>query len=242
MFVMRLNPDGQPDPAFGNTGLTEPVFSFQDTAAAVALQPDGRIVTAGTTTVHGSADFLVTRLLPDGTLDKSYGQSSGASAPDFGGTEFGEALALAPDGKIVAAGSGTQPGTGTERLLVARFLNPEGFLDTSYGATSGASRPIAFPGSQRGNAVALQADGKILVAGTQTVGSDKNFIVARFLNPEGTSDPAFGQSNGGAIVDFGRIDDRERYVRLCGRAAAEQWDAGQHLRRWRQGDHRPGRR
>src|SRR5581483_11574797 len=57
MFVMRLNPDGQPDPAFGNTGLTEPVFSFQDTAAAVALQPDGRIVTAGTTTVHGSADF-----------------------------------------------------------------------------------------------------------------------------------------------------------------------------------------
>jgi uncharacterized delta-60 repeat protein len=170
------------------------------------------VVAAGGTTVHGTVDVFVVRLDGTGALDPSYGAGTGASAPDFGGSEFASGVAIARDGKIVVGGTGTEPGSGAQRLLAARFLvgdsTQAGCLDLFYGAATGASRP-AFPGRQTGAGVAVQpSDGKILVAGTTILGtgtgtSPGNFIVARFLNPDGILDVGFGASNGAATVDFG---------------------------------------
>jgi uncharacterized delta-60 repeat protein len=200
-----LNPQGTLDLSYGSgTGESTPSLGSYETGAAMALQPDGKIVVAGTDQA-GNGDMFAARLLnPQGTLDPSYGLGTGGSRPDFGGAEAGAAVALQPDGKIVVAGNGTDPG-GQQRLLVARFLNPQGTLDTSYGLGTGGSRPNAFPGIQSGSAVAVQPDGKILVAGTTFLPAP-DFIVARFLNPQGTSDPSFGSANGGATVDFGGSD------------------------------------
>ena len=209
-FVARfLNPQGALDPSYGlGTGASRPNFGSQESGAALALQPDGRILVAGisnsaTTGIH----MFVERLLnPEGTVDFSYGLGTGASRPNFDQSESASAIALQSDGKIVVAGTSIDA-TPRARILVTRLLNPQGTLDGSYGLGTGGSRPD-LPGSVITSAVAVQQDGKILAAGTEgpsLFASPGNFVVARFLNPQGTSDPGFG-SGGSAVTDFGNND------------------------------------
>ena len=212
-IAARYLSSGALDPTFGSgSGMIATTFSNGDGFEAVALQSDRKIVATGTTTLHGTGDVLVVRLLGTGALDPAYGAGTGASAPDFGGAENAAAVAIERDGKIVVGGSGSEPGVGTGRLLAARFLvgdpTQAGFLDTSYGLGTGASRPNAFAGSQAGSAVAVQpSDGKILVAGDTRIGTGpRDVIVARFLSPQGTSDTGFGAGNGAAQINFGGDD------------------------------------
>ncbi len=192
-FVARfLNPQGALDPSYGlGTGASRPNFGTQESGAALALQPDGKILVAGSSSSSpaGSHMFVERLLNPEGTVDFSYGLGTGASRPNFDQTEFATAIALQPDGKIVVAGTSID-GTPRSRILVVRLLNPQGTLDPSYGLGTGGSRPD-LPGSVFTSAVAIQQDGKILAAGTEEPGgfnTPGNFVVARFLNPQGTSD------------------------------------------------------
>jgi uncharacterized delta-60 repeat protein len=225
-FVVRLlNPTGVLDPSFGaGTGVSRPDIEAgvpntqagTDHFTAVAMQPDGRLVVAGDTQLRGTDDVLVERLLADGALDKSYGLGSGGSAPDFGGQEEADAVVLQRDGKVVVSGTGDDI-NGVPRFLVARFNNPAGTLDSSYGLSTGASRPTAFAGRQIGVSVAVQpSDGKILVAG-DTIPDVNNldardFLVARFQNPQGTSDTGFGSLGGAEQTDLGGTDDAHAMV------------------------------
>src|SRR5437899_366676 len=109
----------------------------------------------------------------------------------------GRAAAVQQDGKIVVAGSQFVlmiNGTGLD-VAVWR-LKPNGTLDDTFG--TGGAAVLALPDAQQANAVALQRDGKIVVAGYLDAGTARNFLVARF-DASGHPDPAF---NGTGFVDF----------------------------------------
>jgi uncharacterized delta-60 repeat protein len=204
-----LVPQGTLDPSYGlGDGWSNVDFGGQDQGRAVALQPDGKIVVAGQSILpNGTFDFAVTRLLePQGTEDTSFG-SGGRSLIDLGdrrGDDFGDAVALQPDGKIIVAGVHRATG-GNSNFAVARLLVPQGTLDPSYGLGDGWSN-VEFGGTDRGSAVALQPDGKIVVAGSRNANGTNDFAVTRLLEPQGTEDTSFGEGNGRSLTDFGGED------------------------------------
>jgi uncharacterized delta-60 repeat protein len=206
-----LNPQGTFDPSFGSGGKSLIDFGGQENGRAVALQPDGKVVVAGSSNAGGGGNnFAVARLLnPQASLDPSFG-IGGTSLADFGGNDTGEALALQPDGKIVVAGA-SSAGANPANFAVTRLLNPSGDFDPSFGI--GGKSLGDFGGDDNGAAMALQPDGKIVVAGgSLPAGNPENFAVARLLNPQGSFDPSFG-SGGKSLADFGG-DESGRAVAL----------------------------
>jgi len=107
LLLARLWPDGSLDRQFGNTGKG---FSINDLGtnseriSSLVLEPNGKIVAGGQTAVSDNADFAVFRYDPRGFFDTSFGRA-GVATFDFGGREDRiHAIALQPDGKIVAVG------------------------------------------------------------------------------------------------------------------------------------------
>ena len=107
-----LTPSGESDPSFGGgTGRTVIDLGAFDYASQLVIQPDGKIVVAGATSVTPSGlgdDFAVARVLADGTPDPTFA-GDGSTTIDFGSSELGAGLVVQPDGKIVIVG-GTYPG------------------------------------------------------------------------------------------------------------------------------------
>jgi uncharacterized delta-60 repeat protein len=115
MIVTRLLPGGAPDPAFDGDGTATIDFgSLADLAAGAALQPDGRIVVAGYT--QAAEDVAVARLNANGSPDATFG-AAGKATVDFGVATFGNAVALAPNKRIVVAGQKS----GVDNFAVARL-------------------------------------------------------------------------------------------------------------------------
>jgi len=155
-----------------------------DYGRAVALQTDGKIVVAG-----DSTGILVLRYNPDGSPDSGFG--TGGVVTDGNG-DSGDALALQPDGKIVVAGY-IYDGTEFD-VLVLRYNDDES-LDSGFG-TGGVARYGSGSGNnEQGRAVALQPDGKIVVADTFGNGTDADVIVVRFI---GTDPASIGGDSGGS--------------------------------------------
>ena len=215
--VARLNADGTLDTAFdgpsgsGNGKFLLPIGAGTDRANAVALQPDGKIVLAGYCHNGSNDDFCVARLNTDGTLDTSFDGPSGSGNGKFllpisTSSDVAEAVAIQPDGKIVLAGNCGN--SAIPDFCVAR-LNPDGTLDTSFDGPSGASDgKFTFPigtSSDRASAVALQPDGKIVVAGACFNGSNGDFCLARYL-PSGALDTTFN-TTGNVIAAIGSDQD-----------------------------------
>jgi uncharacterized delta-60 repeat protein len=208
MAVARVvSPQGTFDGAFNGTGRqlvnfgSLPGYNYAsvDLANAVALQGD-RIILAGGTNLGGTSDLAVARLTAGGAIDLGYGLGTGGSLIDFGGlpgatgsNDTGLAVAVQRDGRIVVAGQ--TDAFGTPSFAVARVLATEGTNDASF---AGTGRTVVDWGTTASaNAVAVQPDGKILVAGN--VAGDIG--VAR-LQPNGTLDSSFGQG-GKARIDLG---------------------------------------
>jgi uncharacterized delta-60 repeat protein len=112
LSVMRLEPNGTPDGTFGDHGTTNVSVTAltsvtgdpgRDTGAAIALQPDGRIVVAGATGGPNS-NFAIASLLPDGTLDTDFTDTGVMTIDFFGFTDVAESVAVTDDGKIVVSG------------------------------------------------------------------------------------------------------------------------------------------
>ena len=166
--VTRLRASGTLDPDFGGNGRV--TLPGDGIARAVLVQPDRQIVVAGN--ASGSAMMTVTRLNPNGSLDATF-DGDGTATIDFGATaDLAGGAVRQPDGKIVVAGS-TQAGGD---VAVGR-LNANGSPDTTFG--SGGKATVVFGAATFGFAVALQPNGRIVVAGQRTAGND--FAVARLL-------------------------------------------------------------
>lgn len=166
--VTRLRASGTLDPDFGGNGRV--TLPGDGIARAVLVQPDRQIVVAGN--ASGSAMMTVTRLNPNGSLDATF-DGDGTATIDFGVTaDLAGGAVLQPDGKIVVAGSTQAAGD----VAVGR-LNANGSPDTTFGAAGKAT--VDFGAATFGFAVALQPNGRIVVAGQRTAGND--FAVARLL-------------------------------------------------------------
>jgi uncharacterized delta-60 repeat protein len=198
--LVRYRPDGSPDPGFGTAGVvTTDLLGGGDQANAVAVQPDGKIVVGGFA-AHGvlsDGDFALVRYDADGTRDESFGDH-GIVTTDLGTrSDDVRALAIQPDGRIVAAGSAG------EDVALARYL-ADGTLDTSFGQDG--SRISDFGSDDVANGVALTPDGHVLVAGfTLGPGADRDFALARYT-AGGDLDTAFG-GDGLVTTDVGGGDD-----------------------------------
>lgn len=184
--LSRYNTDGSLDPTFGTGGKVDITMNGGafEAMEAVAVQADGKIVVAGHTSTAPSLvqDFALQRFNTDGSLDATFG-SGGKVVTDFAGNEdAANALALEANGSIVAAGI-TIVGSGSaadEDFAVARYL-PDGSLDAGFGSGGKASANVGGK-VDIGHGVAVQGDGKVVVAGRVAVdgGSDPDFGVVRF--------------------------------------------------------------
>jgi uncharacterized delta-60 repeat protein len=200
--LARYNTDGSLDITFDGDGKVATDFAGGlDQAIGVAVQPDGKIVTAGHATVSGTSDFAIARYNPDGSLDSTF-DLDGKVTTDFGGdADEGYGVAIQADGKIVAAGWGIV--SGTLDFAIARY-NPDGSLDTTFDLDGKVTTD--FDGSNdEGRAMAIQADGKIVAAGLAIVSGTLDFGLARY-NPDGSLDTTFS-GDGKVTTDFGSNEE-----------------------------------
>jgi uncharacterized delta-60 repeat protein len=145
--VVRYDTSGVLDPTFNSTGIASTWFGYgHDIPYSVAIQSNGKIVAAGTVTnVSGEYDFGVVRYNSNGTYDNTFG-SSGLVRTDPGSVlDYGNAMAIAPNGKIVVAGQSLVP-TGRYSFAVAQYLGSSGPLPVEL---------TSFSASVRGNGVEL---------------------------------------------------------------------------------------
>ncbi len=194
--IARLNSNGTPDTLFNGTGKQTVAFNLggdgKDRAFGVALQPDGKILVAGSAQITLTGfDFAVARLNANGTLDSTF-NGTGKQTVSFnvGGTNADEALGVVvqPDGKIVLTGYAGSS-SGKKSFAVAR-LNSNGSLDTTFNGTGKTT--FAFgTAADEARTVVLQADNKLVVAGySQIAGANNDFAIAR-LQPNGALDTSF---------------------------------------------------
>ena len=199
--VVRYNPDGSLDMTFGDAGkVTTPIGPSNSSAQAVAIQSDKKIVVVGSSGT--GADFTVARYHPDGTLDLSFDGDGIATTPVGGGSDFASAVIIQPDGKIVVAGDVAISDSNHDFGLVR--YKPNGSLDTSFDGDGKVITP--FGGYDAAGAIALQSDGKLVVAGSAQIGISTDFALARY-NSDGSLDPSFSgdgkvTTNVGTGVDF----------------------------------------
>jgi uncharacterized delta-60 repeat protein len=199
--LVRYNTDGSLDPTFSVDGRLVTDFGRDDASSAVALQADGSIVAVGRsgTDFDGGYDFAVARYSADGSLDASF-SAGGRLVTDFGGDDAASDVVVQPDGSIMAAGYALG---GAYDFGLARY-DPDGSLDTSF---SGDGRQTThFNANDGAWGMALQTDGKIVVAGHAGVGVwQDDFALARY-NPDGSLDNTFS-GDGQQTTDFGYDND-----------------------------------
>ena len=206
-LLARYDSNGTLDATFGGTGIVGNRFSdrFGSDGFGVAIQDNGRIVCVGRTLTESfGTDFALTRSHTDGSLDVSFA-GDGKTTTDWpGGPDSCNALVIQPDGKIIVAGGNAGD------FALARY-NPDGSLDTSFGNLGRVITDFSA-GFDLAQAVALQADGKIIAAGVAgtTNRSNTDFGLARY-NPDGSLDTTF-DGDGKVMTDFAGNSDQARAV------------------------------
>jgi uncharacterized delta-60 repeat protein len=186
---------GTPDRGFAEEGVATWTRAVGQPAAGtdVAVDAQGRIVVAGyAADTDGVEDFAVLRYLPDGRLDPSFGAEGVVTTPVGASHGRATALAIAPDGKILVSGIARNPvGSPPHRAVfaVARYL-PDGSLDPGFGSQGTAL--TLLPGDSYAHGMALQSDGKLVVAGvTTSAATGPDPCVIRYQS-NGAIDTGFG--------------------------------------------------
>jgi uncharacterized delta-60 repeat protein len=203
--LARYSPNGTLDPSFGTGGIVTTSFGTGGARPfALVVQADGKLVAAGFAAI-GTSDFALARYNPDGTLDSGFG-TGGLVTTDFAATnDQAVGLIVQADGKLVAAGS-TDVIPGGSNFALARY-NPNGTLDARFG--TGGKVTTDFAGDvDVANALAVQANGRLVVAGvSNTPGvANADFALVRYRS-NGNLDRSFGRG-GKVTTDVASINER----------------------------------
>jgi len=192
--IARYNTNGTLDNSFGIDGIVTTAIagSSSNRAHGVAIQSDGKIVAVG---YYGSAstgnDFAVVRYNTNGSLDLSF-DSDGIASTNFDLTSNDRAFSVAiqTDGKIVVSGYNTSSGSNRD-FAVVRY-NSDGSLDNTFNGSGIVSTQIES-GVDEGRSVAIQNDGKIVVAGFCFDNIQRKFSLVRY-NTNGSLDNTFNST------------------------------------------------
>jgi uncharacterized delta-60 repeat protein len=193
---------GELDSSFGVGGKAQVAFGPESGASRVAVQPDGKILVAGSP--EASQAFSIARLLPNGNPDPTWGGGGVATTP-LG--EFASAydVAVQPDGKVVAIGEA--PGAEGEDFAIVRYL-ASGIPDPSFGGGDGVVvLPVGTEGDQA-RAVAIGPGGRIAVVGISDLPSFSNAVGVAMLESDGTPEAAFAEDGTTLVATDSGEDDR----------------------------------
>jgi uncharacterized delta-60 repeat protein len=186
-LVARFLSDGKPDNSFDGDGrATMAMGTGEDWGVSGVIQPDGKLVVAGSDASNG---FAIARWTTNGQPDASFGTGGKVLTP-IGGNSEGEAMALQTDGKIVMVGGSRASNNVPYSTTLVRYL-ADGKLDPSFGKDGILVETTI--GACYAWSVQVQSDGKIVVLGEvyDPGTSSDNFAVWRYL-PNGDRDPTFG--------------------------------------------------
>lgn len=205
MVVNSLSSSAQPgtlDPTFSENGRVTIKVGDNAFGRSVAIQSNGKIVVAGYTNNVVNNNFALVRITRDGKPDNSFG-TNGIVITDFGGGDGASSVALQADGKIVVAG------TSDNDFALSRYRQ-NGKTDSTFGENGKVITD--FGNINQASSVAIQADGKIVVAGNTHIGLSYDFELVRFQQ-NGKLDSSFG-NDGRTFCDFGGSEDFARSMTI----------------------------
>jgi uncharacterized delta-60 repeat protein len=196
LTVQILAAPGDLDLTFNGTGKSVVGFGqTNDEIRATAIQPDGKVITAG----NADSSIAVVRFNQDGSPDNTFGKQ-GKVIPPASSIENCSAVVVQPDGKIIIGGFSTTAANVDFTLI--RF-NPNGLFDTTFG-TNGVVKTSFGILSDSITTLILQPDGKIFAVGSNQTYEALNIAVARY-NVDGTLDLTFND-DGKATYFFGEAN------------------------------------
>lgn len=202
--ITRYKPDGSPDATFSGDGSLITNFGGEDSAYAVAIQSNGKIVVAGNKCSNDICDMALARYNANGKLDITF-SGDGKQITDFGGNDnrtYG-GIVLTPNDKILLTGYMMK---GTDYNFAVYRYNPNGTPDTTFSADGKVSVGFGAGKQSFGEDLVRQSDGKIVVAGETC---DLNYASCNFaivrLTAGGTLDTAFS-GDGRLVIDMGGYD------------------------------------
>jgi uncharacterized delta-60 repeat protein len=187
--VVRLKANGALDTSFDGDGKKLFSWGAIGRVTAVVIAPNGKILLGGFSGPEGG-NIQVARMTAKGALDTTFG-AGGIATVDFGGTEFGEAIARQADGRILVVGRSSAGGAVVARLRATGALDPD----------FGSGGRVTLPGGGSLSAVLVQPDRNIVVAGNA---SGSAMMTVTRLKPDGSLDATFG-SGGTTTVAFGSL-------------------------------------
>ncbi|MEI6766689.1 MAG: T9SS type A sorting domain-containing protein [Bacteroidota bacterium] len=201
--LARYDTTGALDVTFDSDGkLSLAIGTAQDVAHAVCIQPDQKILVAGSAGNGSNTDIALARFLSNGAIDPGFGTSGKLTTPVGTGDDDAWSITLQPNGKILVAGYSI---AGSDlRAVLIRYL-PNGTLDNTFG-TGGIAQTASTGQSNVFFSVERQSDGHILCSGYNSLGTtNRNFLIIR-TDTTGAADPAFG-TGGRVLTDFSGNND-----------------------------------
>lgn len=200
MSILRFNTNGNLDKTFGFNGKETTNIGVYESASALAIQKDGKIVVAATTKLSADSDydFSVLRYNADGSLDKTF-DKDGIVSNNVGLGNYNKAtsIAIQPDEKIVIAGYST--GDSSSQFALVRY-NKDGSLDNTFDLDGKVTTSFERANTIL-NSILIQPNGKIIAAGySYSVGSYYTTVAIAKYNIDGSLDTTFGDN--GLINSF----------------------------------------
>ncbi len=185
--AVRYNANGTLDTSFNGTGIViTSIGTGSNNGNAVILQPDGKIVLAGSCLNGTSYSFCALRYNTDGSLDTSFNLTGKVITAVGNRVGYAAGLAVQPDGKLLLAGQCL--GSSDYDFCAVRYLS-DGTLDTGFNGSGTIITPVGNS-TDWANAIVLQPDGKIVLAGFCNDGTKDDFCALRY-KPNGVLDVTF---------------------------------------------------
>ncbi|AHM61123.1 hypothetical protein D770_14345 [Flammeovirgaceae bacterium 311] len=198
--LARYNQNGQLDASFGSGGKVLTDFDGgNDRARSVAIQNNGKIIVGGYTYNGRNFDFGLARYERDGSLDKNFGDHGKIVTPLGSRSDLARSMILQPNGWILMTGEfwKEEGGVISSDFVLVRYKS-NGKLDENFG-TDGTVVTDFNGENDKPRAVAVQSDGKIIVAGQSYINRKADFSLVRY-NRDGSPDTSFGSHGDGKVV------------------------------------------